>query len=991
MKEKISLTAVAIFLILLSSGLQAQTKPLAAFGYDIFREAKEQIVEGPVDEQYILSPGDEIIITLWGQVNQRYPLTVSEDGFIEIPDGGGRIFTNGVSFKELRAMVMRNLAGIYAAYINIANPSQSTAYVDIKLGKLRRLLVFVVGEVKNQGTYAISSGVATLINLLNNAGGVKETGSLREIKIRRADGTVDTVDLYEFLITGKIDTKKIQVRAGDYIIVPLKTKSVSIQGEIKRSGIYEAVGNEGLKDLIRFAGGLTSNAYLKRTQVRRFEVNAGEKFLDLNLDAIFNGGKPDFVLADGDEVSVFPNVLVRRPFVEIQGSGVKRSGVYQYTPGMTVKDLIEEAEGLKEDVFLARADLVRTMEDFSKKLTIFSLQDLFKLDPAGQYVFSGTADKNFPLKELDIVMTYSSFEMKGRDKKVTLEGQVKEPGTYILPDNMTLYDLIFARGGFQDEEYKKTAYLDLAHIFRKRAGEISVQLIPFNLGKVLAGVPADNLKLEGGDRIVVYAYETMKTKPYVEIAGLVKRPGLFDLAENMTLEDLILVAGGLRPDAYKVEAVIGRTTKGSAGGGNQAEVKKEATLIVPVDKDYALLAREKRTKLESYDKIFIRNLPEWEPLAVVSLEGQLVYPGSYSLESKEERISNIIRRAGGVKKDGFPEGGILFRRKAILEMSPGGQIESEKVAINLKDALDNPGGSNDLLLRDGDRIFVPLNPGTVEVKGAVKNPAIFQYKKGKNLRYYVDLSGGYIKESDKSGVAVYHPNGMAALSGFLSGPEILPGSMISVPFKTEGKEIELVEVRGAVKNPTMIQFRKGEKLKYYVDLCGGYREDADLANIVVNLGDGKILESGGTTIFNPYLTAGSIAEVAFKVKETKTEAGKKSAKPYEDLKLKGGDVEVRGAVANPGLIRYRTEAKLEYYIAFCGGFKENADQDKIIVHMPDGKIIEKSGTQKAAAERQLQEGWIIPEIVPGCIIEIPFKEIKKEEIKKSPEKTVAGS
>lgn len=446
-------------------------------------------------------------------------------------------------------MVMRSLAGIYAAYINIANPSQSTAYVDIKLGKLRKLLVFVVGEVKNQGTYTISSGVATLINLLNNAGGVKETGSLREIKIRRADG---------------------------------------------------------------------------------------------------------------DEVTVFPNVLVRRPFVEIQGSGVKRSGVYQYTPGMMIKDLIEQAEGLKEDAFLTRADLVRTMEDFSKKLTIFSLQDLFKLGPTGQYVFSGTADKNFPLKELDIVMTYSSFEMKGRDKKVTLEGRVKEPGTYILPDNMTLYDLIFARGGFQDEEYKKTAYLDLAHIFRKRAGEISEQLIPFNLGKVLAGAPADNLKLEGGDRIVVYAYETMKTEPYVEIAGLVKRPGLFDLAENMTLEDLILVAGGLRPDAYKVEAVIGRTAKGSAGGGNQAEAKKEATFIVPVDKDYTLLAREKRTRLEGYDKIFIRNLPEWEPLAVVSLEGQLVYPGSYSLESKEERISNIIRRAGRGKERRFPGRGDAF-------------------------------------------------------------------------------------------------------------------------------------------------------------------------------------------------------------------------------------------------------------------------------------------------------------------------------------------
>jgi len=166
---------------------QKETK-IFAFGYDIFRKLPEPITEGPVDEEYLLSPGDEVIVSIWGQLNEEYPLSVSEDGYIDIPDEGGRVFTNGVSLKELKKVVTRKLSQIYSSYINIDNPSRSTAFVDVKLAKVRKLLVYVVGEVETQGAYTISSSVATLLNLLNNAGGVKETGSLREIKMRRADG-----------------------------------------------------------------------------------------------------------------------------------------------------------------------------------------------------------------------------------------------------------------------------------------------------------------------------------------------------------------------------------------------------------------------------------------------------------------------------------------------------------------------------------------------------------------------------------------------------------------------------------------------------------------------------------------------------------------------------------------------------------------------------------------------------------------------------------
>lgn len=848
-----------------------------AFGYDIFRALPEPITEGPVDEEYLLSPGDEIIVSVWGQLNLKYPLTVSEDGYIDIPDEGGRVFTNGVSLKELKRLVAERLSRIYSSYINLANPARSTAFVDVKLAKVRKLLVYIVGEVKTQGVYTISSSVATLLNLLNNAGGVRETGSLREIRIRRADGKIELVDLYDFLITGKIDTKKTRIRFGDYIIIPLKGKSVTIKGEIKRPGIYELTGNEGIKDLIQFAGGMTSNAYLKRSQIRRFEINIGERFIDLDLESIFNDSKRNFALMDGDEVTVFPNIVVRSRMVEVLGDGIKRPGIYEYKPGMTLKDLIEKAEGLREYVYLDRADLVRTGDDFSKRLTTFSLKDLYKEEKPGNYVYTGNGEKNFALKELDQVTIYSSYEMKGKDKHITLEGHVKVPGTYVLPDNMTLYDLIFSRGGFQNEDFKKRAYLELAHVFRKIPGELEERIITFNLAKLLTGDPEENMALEDSDRIKIYSYETMETKPFVRIDGLVKRTGPYPLAENMTLEDLILLAGGLRPDAYKVEAVIARLQPGEEEGK-----KKVSTIVVPVEPYFASIPDEEKTPLETYDKIVIRNLPEWEPLPVVSVEGQVKYVGSYSLDVKSERISSLIRRAGGLKKEAYPEGAALFRRKDIIEMSKEKGEERKQITINLGAAVRNPGSPYDLVLKDGDQIFIPYNPGSVEVKGAVTNPSILQYRQGKNLNYYIDSSGGYHKDADKVNVIIYMPNKSAFKKKkfliFSKNPPVLPGSIIEVPFKEKRKEFKIfdVEVRGAIKNPSLILYQEGKKLDYYINFCGGFTQNADLKNIVIHLSDGSSIERKGALTFNPDIPPGSVIEVPFKTKEEPGESSKKT-------------------------------------------------------------------------------------------------------------------
>jgi len=215
------------------SASEVSTK-VAGFGYDAFGGNAGAIIQGPIDEQYLLSPGDEIVVSIWGDMNEKYNLVVSEGGYLELPNEGGRIQANGVTLRELRPMLVNALSQIYSAYINAKDPLKSTANVDVRLGQIRPMLIYVVGEVEKPGAYADSAAVANVVNLLHNAGGVRQTGSLREIKIRRSDGTIDTVDLYDFFLRGRIDYKKIRLQPGDYVIVPLKKKTVSMKGEVRR-------------------------------------------------------------------------------------------------------------------------------------------------------------------------------------------------------------------------------------------------------------------------------------------------------------------------------------------------------------------------------------------------------------------------------------------------------------------------------------------------------------------------------------------------------------------------------------------------------------------------------------------------------------------------------------------------------------------------------------------------------------------------------------
>ena len=842
------------------------TPPEVAFGYDVFQSNSGAINAGPVDDQYLLSAGDEVVISIWGELNETLNLAVSDQGFLELPERAGRIQTNGVTLRELRPLVVRSLSQIYAAYINAIEPEKSTAFVDIRLGKIRPLLVYVVGEVSKPGAFAISATVANVINLLNNAGGVRTSGTLREIKIRRNDGTVDVVDLYGFFLNGDVDYKKIRLQPGDYVIVPIKQKSVTVLGEVRRPSTYELIGNEGIKELISFAGGATPDAYLKQSQLKRSEINKGEVFLDLDLSQVQSDPKVNIPMSDRDVLTIGKNVQVRKNIVSVRGDGITRAGTYEWTPGMRLADVIAKGEGLREYAYLDRADLIRTDMDFTKRLTTFSLAGLYAKDPKGTYRFKLKPDDalNFPLREMDEIFVQSAWGLVGNDQTVTLEGHIKQAGPTVLPQGMTLYDLLFTRGGFQDPGFAKQTFMDMGHIFRRSNSDLGTKIISFDLGRLLARDAAVNMTLEDGDIVRLYSNDELAMKRTVTIQGVVKSPGLYPMAENMTVEDLVILAGGLQGNVTRAEAVVARTTRSakSEGGGSDAH---EQLVPITLDRTFASRASADRTRLNPFDRVMVRYELGWEPREAASALGEVVYPGGYSLSRQGQRLSGLVKLAGGLTTEAFPEGAVLLRTST----DTGDLVDSAKgsrraMVIDLAAALRTPGGPEDILMMDSDELRIPKNAGTIEVLGALQRPMLLQHRKDRKLSEYLALCGGLLERADRSRITITSPNKSALTVTKDQDLTLLPGSVIMVPFQRDTERLQIVEIKGAVSKPAMVQHIDGAQLGYYIGVCGGFATNADLDKVVVLLPDGRILAKEKDTAFNPEVPSGSVVVVTAK-------------------------------------------------------------------------------------------------------------------------------
>ena len=851
------------------------------FGYDIFKRDPslfQAASVGVVDPDYLIGPGDEIIVMLWGETQFRQVLTVDREGFVFISEIG-QVFVNGLNLNLLESKLFRVFSQSYASL----NPQgrTPTTFLDVSLGNLRPLRIQVLGEVAQPGAYTVSPS-ATLFSALYYFNGPTTSGSLRDVQLIRGGKKIASIDFYDYLLTGKKpNDQKLQL--DDVIFIPRRLKTVSIQGEINRNGIYELRPKESLVDLISMAGDLKITAYLDRAQIDRivsFEDRAklgmDRMYTDVNLEEALKS-EDGFPLQDGDIMQIFSVLDLRPNVVALQGA-VTRPGNYDLGKSLKLSELINKADGLLGDAYLERVDIVRIKPDFT--------EELIKLD-LGQAI-DGSPDNDIILQGRDRVRVYGMTEMVPRTY-VSISGHVKRPGKFPVQENMTLYDLIFKAGGFVDEEYKKLTYLNRAELVRFKKGSDEKEIIPFNLGRVLnkegmaneilrvedavrvyslAEIEGDvryvsisghvkragryelfednmriydllfkaggfddpifksqtflgradlirfntdqitktiipfnlddvlsdksnkqNIILFPGDEIIVYSETVFNTVQSVTINGVVRRPGVYNLKTDMNLTDLILEAGGLDDNVYRYRVEVARLDPLNRNMNKYAEV-----ITLNMDEKFSLsssdsnesskiqfLVADSLLQLKPYDLIWIRPDPYFSNQKQVTIKGEVLYPGRYAILTPDEQISDIIKRAGGLRPNAYPFGSTFTR-------------DGKQVRLDIGKILKRPKSKLNIEVVENDEINIATRPMIIQVAGEVNSPGFYKFNPGNRVSDIISLAGGFSNDAEKDDVFIRYPNGSSKkYSRWFKNGKVLDGSIITIGRQKEKEPFDKTE------------------------------------------------------------------------------------------------------------------------------------------------------------------------------------------------------
>ncbi len=671
--------------------------PRRIFGHDLFTNSRltfEPNLSIATPDNYVLGPGDEVIIDVWGDSQMTIEATVSPDGKIFVSNVGP-VTLAGLAISEAAQRLRGSLAAIYEGLYD------GSVKMKLSLGSIRSIQVNVAGEVASSGTYTLPS-LATLFHALHMAGGVEQLGTLRSIKVYRGGKLFSDVDVYDYILNGKTD-KDIALRDGDLVTVAAYGKLAEVSGEVKRPMFYEMKGSETIGDLVRFAGGFTNDANRKMVSVTRRQ---GGEYRSFTVDS---GDFDTFVLEDGDVVSVAGAIDRYENRVEVKGA-VYREGYYAIDDKVnTVKELIARADGLRDDAFRSRALLYREKPDWTMEVQAIDLDGL------------------------------------------------------------------------------------------------------------MAGRVAD-ISLRPNDILMIPAVSEMQEQYDVTIFGSVSRPDTYPYAENMTVEDLVIAAGGLLESASTANVIVTRRVKDPRSTRVSDTLFETFTVNIS---DALSTDGEGGFVLKPFDQVYVRRSPVYITQSSVTVRGEVTFEGTYPLSHRNMRISEIIGSAGNVTPGAFVEGAYLLRkmtdeeraqRRALREMIEAQAERGDKdslnmagvelstvysVGIDLEKALAAPGSDADIVLRDGDVISVPTYNGTVRVMGAVLYPNSVTYRVGKKMKYYVNAAGGYDNRARKNRAFVIYMNGMVA-SG--TSAEIRPGCIIIVPSKAYSEPIKWSEVVGLVSS-----------------------------------------------------------------------------------------------------------------------------------------------------------------------------------------------
>jgi len=680
---------------------------LKIFGSDLFKNNAitfEPNLRMATPSSYIIGPDDEILLDITGDNEASYQLPVSPDGTIKV-EYVGQINVAGLSVAAAKSKIEQRLSGTYPAL------RSGRTQVSVNIGNIRTIRVTLTGAVTKPGTYSLPS-LATVFNALYASGGPNKNGTYRKIQVIRGNRVVSTIDVYDFLANG-IQQGNIRLQDQDIIHIPVYGARVQFEGEVKRPAIFETVPGESLSDILRYAGDFTENAYSAKVKV--LQTTGRERSVqDIYADQFAN-----YTPKGGDQYIVEPILERFANRVSVLGA-VFRPGIFGLEPGMTLKQVLEMADGVREDAFLERGMINRLKADNTSELINFNVRD----------ILAGTA-ADIPLKREDKIEISSIFDLRD-EYKFTVQGEVRFPGDFPFASNATLGDIIQKAGGFT--EAAKNARVEIA----RRIQNLDVtdhRSSKTILVDIKDGVLTDpNMTLQPYDVISILGDAGFRTQRQVKIEGEVLYPGFYTIArEDERISDIIKRAGGLTPYAYTEGASLKRTGMSKL----KAEEKKE---------------KERLKKEFEKDKL------------------------DENGNSKDSSLDQDAEK----NTDGSKAKSAALAKVSQQGVSASDIEPSDLVGIELNKILEKPYEKGDLLVLDGDIINVPKELETVKVMGEVLNPNNVVYVKGKNLKYYINQAGGFTDNALKKRVFVQYANG--AVKGKDGGyPDVKPGAEIVVP------------------------------------------------------------------------------------------------------------------------------------------------------------------------------------------------------------------
>ena len=646
---------------------------------------------------YRLGAGDEVIVDVWGASQETFSGLISPDGVLTI-EGIGPCKIGGMTVAEATSYLRSRVGKFY-----------SDSQIQIAVGETRSIQVQVLGEVNVPGTYTLSS-LSSAFNALYAAGGISDIGTLRNIKVYRQGRQIATIDVYDYIINGN-SQGDVRLNDNDVIVVGPYEALVDVRGKVKRPMFYEMKNTESMATLLTYVGGFTGDAYKKSVRVVR--KNGSEYSIHTVGEFDWSG----FIMSDGDSVFVDSVVARYSNMVEVRGA-VFHPGMYQMDGNIhSVRELINAAEGLREDAFTARAVMHRQKAD----LTL----EVLAVDIKG--IMDGTV-ADIPLRKNDVLFIPNKLDLTG-EQTFSITGEVNYPGVYMYADNTSLEDLILQAGGLTD------------------------------------------------------AASTVKVDVYRRIDDPTALSDKEELAETFSFS---------LKDGFVVDGELGFV-------------------------------------LKPYDQVAVRKSPSYSEQQNVTVSGAINFEGEYAMSSKNYKLSDLIKDAGGLSAFGYARGARLERKmteeeqrqqEASLRASQISlyeeslQTESKNfdfnradslltmkldmgttfpVAIDLERALKNPGGEEDIVLREGDNLIIPQYTSIVKITGDVMYPNSMNYSKGKSLKYYIKRAGGYGDNARKRRVYAVYANGSVELISHSSKKAIEPGCTIVVPSKKQKNKMTTAE------------------------------------------------------------------------------------------------------------------------------------------------------------------------------------------------------